>query len=188
MLVSGLLRAELLNEGPNDGVGRFWLVVCVGDSEEVEEMGLAGGVRMDDVAQVEEGVTVDVEAVAERVDGANDGLECFGLLREGAVRGGGPAVLSDVDWDLAGDAGGWKPGVAHGLENADYGRCQVAGCSGRGYGTEDVGEKVEADVVQSVEEIGCCVDRNRDRCPTEASRLWTARVAICPHARDGSRR
>ena len=43
-------------------------------------------------------------------------------------------------------------------------------------------------VLAEIEEKRCRVDRHRDRCPPEAARLRAARLAICPDARDRSRR
>ncbi len=79
-MLAGLAGAKFLDERANDGESWFRLVICVGDAEEVEEVRVAGGIRVGDVAKIEEGVALDVEEGAECVDGAYNGVEGFGLL------------------------------------------------------------------------------------------------------------
>jgi hypothetical protein len=85
------------------------------------------------------------------VNGADDGFRVSACWTDERL---GPTVFGDVDGSMAGDAGGWEPDVAHGFEDAVDGGDEVAWGSGRGDGTEDVGEKVEAYVVERFEEGG----------------------------------
>ncbi|MCX4586180.1 hypothetical protein [Streptomyces sp. NBC_01481] len=92
--------------------------------------------------------TVDVEFGGEGGHGPDDSFESRGLSLLGAIRAGGPAVLADADGDGVRDASLRQVGAPEAREDCGDRSGQLVG----GNGTENVGEEVEAYIVQALQE------------------------------------